>query len=795
MNGTNAQVSSLPTPSGPESATGRASVPPQDLLAALVGDHPERLLHVHQVPARTARNADWPAWTEPTLLGALLGQGVATPWSHQVEVAEAAHRGEHVVVSTGTASGKSLGYLLPLLTDVMTGSRAPNGRGATALYLAPTKALAADQLDRISRLALPGVRAATYDGDTPTDERRWIRDHANLVLTNPDLIHHSLLPGHDRWASFLRALRYVVVDECHVYKGVFGAHLAAVLRRLRRVAARYRSAPTFILASATVADPAEHASRLVGMPLRPVTEDGSPRASMTFALWEPPLLTDERGLPKRVSTLTETGALLAGCVEHDVQTVAFARSRAGVEVVANVARTRLGESPDEGLVGGRRGRSPRVWAYRGGYLPEERRELERALRARDLVGLAATNALELGVDVTGLDAVLLAGWPGTLSSLWQQAGRAGRTGLESLAVLVAADDPLDTYVVHHPETIFGRGVEATVVDPDNPHVLGPHLAAAAAELPLTESDLDLFGPQTRPLLDALVAKGILKKRPRGWFWARDDRPTDHLSLRGAGEPVRIVESRTGRVVGTVDEASAHAQVHAGAVHLHQGQTWVVTELDLADSAAFAVRGDPGWTTQAQSVSEFAIVRERTGVDWGPLRCAFGDVSVTHRVVSFLRRLPSGEVLGEHPLDLPPRTLTTKAMWWTLPVEALAAVGVDETRIPGATHAAEHAAIGLLPLFATADRWDIGGVSTPLHPDTGLPTILIYDGHPGGAGFAERGFRRVHEWLSATRDAIRWCQCPAGCPSCIQSPKCGNGNEPLDKAGAVALLDLTLRHAT
>jgi DEAD/DEAH box helicase domain-containing protein len=360
-------------------------------------------------------------------------------------------------------------------------------------------------------------------------------------------------------------------------------------------------------------------------------------------------------------------------------------------------------------------------------------------------------------------------------------------------VFVAADDPLDTYVVHHPEAIFGRGVEATVVDPDNPHVLGPHLAAAAAELPITEADFELFGPQTRAMLDALVAKGILKRRPRGWFWGREDRPTDHLSLRGAGEPVRIVESRTGRVVGTVDEASAHAQVHTGAVHLHQGQTWVVTRLDLEDSAAFAVPGDPGWTTHAQSVSEFTIVREDEAVDCGPLRCSFGHVTVTHQVVSFLRRLPGGEVLGEHPLDLPPRSLATKAMWWTLPVESLEAVGVAEADIPGAAHAAEHAAIGMLPLFATADRWDIGGVSTALHPDTGLPTILIYDGHPGGAGFAERGYRRVKEWLGATRQAIASCECEAGCPSCIQSPKCGNGNEPLDKRASVALLDLTLRH--
>ncbi|MEW1954448.1 DEAD/DEAH box helicase [Terrabacter sp. NPDC080008] len=756
---------------------------PEDLLRTLVGDRPERLVHVHEVPARAAVHADWPGWVDPTLLGALLASGIEAPWSHQVEVAEAAHAGRHVVVSTGTASGKSLGYHLPILTDLAAGAGAPNGRGATALYLSPTKALAADQLSRIDRLALPSVRPATYDGDTPTDERRWIRDHANLVLTNPDLLHHSLLPGHERWSSFLRALRYVVVDECHVYKGVFGAHMAAVLRRLRRVAARYRSEPTFVFASATVAEPEEHASRLLGMPVTPVTQDGSPRASMTFALWEPPLLVDETGQPQRVSTITETGELLAGCVREQVQTVAFARSRAGVEVVARIAKERVPVT-DEG----------RVAAYRGGYLPEERRELEQSLRAKEVLGLAATNALELGVDVSGLDAVLLAGWPGTLSSLWQQAGRAGRSGSRSLAVLVAADDPLDTFVVHHPEAIFGRGIEATVVDPENPHVLAPHLAAAAAELPVTEADVAIFGAQTRVLLDALVARGILKKRPRGWFWGREDRPADHLSLRGAGEPVRIIETRTGRVVGTVDDAAAHSQVHTGAVHLHQGQTWVVTELDLDDHAAFAVRGDPGWTTQAQSVSDFQIVHEVEHEDWGPLRCSFGHVTVRNQVTSFLRRLPGGEVLGEHPLDLPPRSLATKAVWWTMPVEELAAAGVAEDGIPGAAHAAEHAAIGMLPLFATADRWDIGGVSTALHPDTGLPTILIYDGHPGGAGFAERGYRRVRAWLGATRDAIASCECATGCPSCIQSPKCGNGNEPLDKAGAVALLDLVLRCA-
>ncbi|WP_347350946.1 DEAD/DEAH box helicase [Intrasporangium sp.] len=761
----------------------RVPVDPAALLTLLVGDQPGRLLHVHEVPARRARYAGWPTWADPVLLAALLGQGIERPWSHQVAAAEAAHRGEHVAISTGTASGKSLGYLLPILTDLMAATHAPNGRGATALYLAPTKALAADQLARIDALALPGARAATCDGDTSPDERRWIRDHANLVLTNPDLLHHSLLPGHERWAPFLRALRYVVVDECHVYRGVFGAHLGAVLRRLRRVAARYRAAPIFVFASATVADPQEHAARLLGMPLTAVTADGSPRGAMTVALWEPPVIEGPDGRPHRVSTLTETGCLLAQCAAADVQTVAFARSRTGVEVVARIARDRSG-----GALEGR------IAAYRGGFLPEERRQLESGLRSGELVALAATNALELGVDVSGLDAVLLAGWPGTLASLWQQAGRAGRSGERSLAVLVADDDPLDTYVVHHPEAIFGRGVEAAVVDPDNPYVLGPHLAAAAAELPVTPADEEYFGAGMRPLLDRLVAGRVLRRRPGGWYWARPDRPTEHVSLRGAGEPVRIVEARTGRVVGTVDEAAAHAQVHTGAVHLHQGQTWVVTELDLPEAAAFVVRGDPGWTTQARSVSDFEIAAELEHHDWGALRCSFGRARVHTRVTSFLRRLPSGEVLGEHPLDLPTRTLDTKGVWWTMPVAELEAVGIPELSIPGAAHAAEHAAIGMLPLFATADRWDIGGVSTDRHPDTGLPTILVYDGHPGGAGFAERGYRRALEWLGATRQAIAACECKTGCPSCIQSPKCGNGNEPLDKRLAVVLLDLTLRWA-
>ncbi|MGI8948610.1 MAG: DEAD/DEAH box helicase [Ornithinimicrobium sp.] len=754
---------------------------PAATLAHLArGARGSALLHTRILPARSERTAPWPQWVAPTVYAACSGAGIARLWSHQAQVAELARASTHAVCATGTASGKSLGYLVPVLTALSEGTDAPSGRGATALYLSPTKALAADQEARLARLAVPGIRSATYDGDTPSEERRWIREHAHYVLTNPDLVHHSLLPGHERWSPFLRALRYVVVDECHVYRGVFGAHVSAVLRRLLRVAARYGAHPTVVLASATVAEPQTHAATLIGQPVVAVTDDGSPRAAATFGLWEPPL--DEQGT--RRSAVAETADLLTDLVARGVQTVAFARSRVGVEVVAQAAQRSL-EALDPGLAGS-------VAAYRGGYLPEERRALETRLRDRDLVGLAATTALELGIDIAGLDAVLLAGWPGTLASFWQQSGRAGRTGAESLAVLVAADDPLDSYLVHHPERIFDAPVEASVLDPANPHVLAPHLAAAAAELPLTEADTAWFGEGVADLADALVRGGLLRRRATGWFWARPERATDHVQLRTAGTPVRIVESATGGVLGTVDAARAPAVVHTGAVYVHQGRSYVVTALDLDDASALVVAGDPGWSTQARSSSDFTIVAADHEGSLGPGQLAFGAVEVTQQVTSFLRRLPGGEVIGEHPLDLPVRTLHTQGVWWTLTPDQLSRAGVAEPDIPGALHAAEHASIGLLPLIATCDRWDIGGVSTACHPDTGVPTVLVYDGYPGGAGFTRRGFERIVPWLSATLETIRDCDCSTGCPSCVQSPKCGNGNEPLDKGGAEKVLRHLLR---
>lgn len=707
-------------------------------------------------------------------------QGVEGLWEHQLQAAELAHRGQNVIISTGTASGKSLAYLVPAVSEILA--------GRTVLYLTPTKALAADQLRALRALRLAQVKAATYDGDTPPDERSWVRQHANYVLTNPDMLHRSMLPRHSQWMSFWRRLALVIVDECHGYRGVFGSHVAQILRRLRRVCGKYGSRPVFFLASATASDPGVAATRLTGLETAEVTVDASPRGSTTFALWEPPLteLRGEKGAPVRRTATAETADLLSDLVIDGVRTLAFVRSRRAAETVALTARRHLEEVSPE--------LPAQVAAYRAGYLAEDRRVLEKALRSGEVTGLATTNALELGVDVSGLDAVLIAGWPGTRASLWQQAGRAGRAGQDALAVLIARDDPLDTYLVHHPEALFGRPVEAIVLDPDNPYVLAPHLCAAAAEIPLTEADVPIFGPSAPDVLDDLVRRGMLRRRPNGWFWTRRERACDLADIRGSGgPPVQVVEGSTGRLLGTVDEPSAHTTVHEGAVYLHQGETYLVEVLDLDSGVALVEAADPDYSTFARDVTEILIVESLRSEPFGPGELHFGTVEVTRQVVSFLkRRGQTGEVLGEEPLDLPPRGLRTRAVWWTLPDAALARLPEpDRADLGGAAHAAEHASIGLLPLFATCDRWDIGGVSTELHPDTGLLTVFVYDGHAGGAGFAERGFTRARDWLQATREAIASCECDKGCPSCIQSPKCGNGNEPLNKHAAIHLLDILL----
>ncbi|MEV6772633.1 DEAD/DEAH box helicase [Nocardia sp. NPDC051030] len=750
-----------------------------------------RLTHVTELPSRAAHVTKWPEWTSPDVVAAVRAGGVEAPWSHQTQAADLAASGRHVIVSTGTASGKSLAYQLPVLTALQEDPR------ATALYLSPTKALGADQLRMVNELTsedpLRGIHPAPYDGDTPAEIRQWVRANARWVFTNPDMLHVGMLRSHQRWARLLRQLRYVVIDESHTYRGVFGSHVALVLRRLRRIAARYGADPVFVLCSATTADPAATASRLIGAPCVAVTEDGSPQGSRTVALWEPPLLgagvTGENGAAVRRSAGSEAAKVMADLVAEGARTLTFVRSRVGAEAIAMDTR-RLLAAVDADLPG-------RVAAYRAGYLAEDRRALETALSEGKLLGAATTNALELGVDIAGLDAVVVAGYPGTVASFWQQAGRAGRRTQGSLVLLIARDDPLDTYLVHHPEALLGRPLEATITDPHNPYVLGPHLLCAAMEQPLTDAEVHEY--QAWELLSGLAGQGLIRRRPGSgrdgtarWFVTGDSHPHDGVDVRGGiGAAVAIVDCETGRMLGTTDAGRAPATLHPGAVHLHQGESFVVDELDLEEGVALVHAETPGWSTSARAVTSLEVEELTEHRVHGSVTTALARVLVTRQVVGYLRKLPSGEVLDMIALDLPPQTLPTRAVLYTVTPELLARAGIDPRHAPGALHAAEHAAIGMLPLVATCDRWDIGGVSTAEHADTGLPTVFVYDGHPGGAGFAERGFHRLRRWLSATLAAIESCGCHGGCPSCVQSPKCGNGNNPLDKAGAARLLTAVL----
>jgi DEAD/DEAH box helicase domain-containing protein len=706
--------------------------------------------------------------------------------------------GEHVVVATGTASGKSLCYQLPVLDRLLADDK------AVALYLAPTKALAHDQLRSLRELRLPQLRAAALDGDTPAPEREAVRRTANWVLTNPDLLHHGLLPNHRGWRDLLHRLAFVVIDEAHVARGVFGGHVALVLRRLRRLLERYGAEPTFVLTSATIGNPGEHASMLTGLEVAELTRDGSPRGPLDLGLWQPPFV-DEPGWDPGVgldgapttrrSLLRETGDLLASFVAADVQTLVFTRSRKGAEVVAEVARERLGDATD--AAGARL--ADAVAAYRAGYLPEERRDLEDRLRRGTLRGVAATSALELGIDVAGLDAVVLAGWPGTTASFWQRLGRAGRAGGPAVGVLVAQEDPLDHYLVSHPDELLGRPPEDAIVDPTNPSLAAPHLRCACQEAPLTDQEAARwFGEDAPALLADDVAAGRLRRRGEQHFWVSRRRASGEVDVRAAGgATVRIVDAGTGALVGDVDEARAHRQVHDGAVYLHQGRRYEVEALDLERHVALvSERPDGGHTTRPRSDTDVRVLGVRASTAWSDdVEVALGDVEVTTQVTGYeVLRLGADEVLDRVELDLPPVQLRTVAVWYVLTEAALERAGVSPAAVPGALHAAEHAAIGMLPLLALCDRWDLGGLSTALHPDTGRPTVFVYDGYAGGVGLAARSYARFAEHQARTRETIATCRCRDGCPSCVQSPKCGNGNEPLDKRGAVLVLDLLLAAA-
>ncbi len=730
--------------------------------------------------ARGGITADWPAWFPPECVDAVQATGIDKPWQHQVNFAERAHAGSHVAISTPTGSGKSLAYLMPVLAATTAEATWPAVQGVrprftrlrpTALYIAPTKALAHDQLRAATALGPRTWRVGALDGDSDVAERRFARDHASLVLTNPDMVHFSVLPNHQRWSSFLGGLRYIVVDEAHRYHGMFGAHVANVLRRLRRVCELYGASPTMLLSSATAPNSAEFGGRLVGEPrVDVIDESTAPVGPRTVALWQP-----------AASLRHDTSRLLAGLSDDGEQTLAFVPSRAGAELVS-VAAQELARDP------------ARIASYRGGYLAMERRALEAALQSGELGGLATTNALELGIDVSGIEAVLVSGYPGRLSAFWQQAGRAGRAGQEALVVLLARENPLDAYLLEHSELIFDAPVENLVLHPANAHVLGPHLAAAAQEHPLSASDARWFGPTTLALADALAKQKVLRDRGQRWFWTRPDRAVDHIDLRAAGQkPVEIIEQESGRVVGVIDHEAADRTVHPGAVYLHQAETWLVTALDMEEGHAFVSRTSEPFYTQPESsfeIDSLSVTRRRRA---SGLEVTLGQVRLTTQVTGYLRRDEvTHEVLDSTPMEMPAHRMMTDAVWWSVPVALERELGWSPLQLGAAAHAMEHTAIGLLPAFAPCDRWDIGGVSTAVHQETGLATVFVHDGLPGGSGFAAHAFEVAEEWLAATLERLEGCECVSGCPACIVSPKCGNANQVLDKHRAAELLAALIR---
>lgn len=720
-------------------------------------------------PAREPKLEPLPDDLDPRVASALVGTGVTALFRHQAEAWEAARRGENVVVTTGTASGKSLAFNLPVLDAI---AREPKTR---ALYLYPTKALSQDQARSLAELRLKGLKPAIYDGDTP-GERRWqIRKWSNVVLTNPDMLHVGVLPHHDRWGDVLANLRFVVVDEAHVYRGVFGSHVGNVLRRLRRLARVYDAEPQFLLATATIANPGELALNLTGEGATVVDRDTSARAEREVVIWNPPLLDAELGL--RASPLGDAARLLSQLTSRGLRTICFAKSRKAAELIHRFAAERVDAAT-----------AARLAPYRAGYTAEQRREIERRLVEGELLGVTATDALELGIDIGLLDCAISVGFPGTVASLRQQWGRAGRRE-RGLAILVASDDALDQFFAREPEALLSRRVEAAILDHANPRILDPHVLAAAFEAPLTDSDSDTLGSEALRRAPELPE---LELTAAGFVWKGRDYPAARVSLRsGDAEAFTVVDGETGSLLGLVERDRAYSTVHEGAVYLHLGEQYLVESLALEDRVAVVMPARVDWYTQAKKESETAIEESlrsdrRLGVE-----LHFGRVSVTEQVVGYARKaVRDGGTIDVVPMLMPETTFETDAIWFCPEPGQLE--GLEEMpKLLGALHAAEHSLIALLPLWAMCDRWDIGGLSTNVHYQTGRPTIFVYDGHTGGVGITERGFERFRDWAEDTTRLLQRCPCAAGCPSCVQSPKCGNLNEPLDKAGARLLLERML----
>jgi DEAD/DEAH box helicase domain-containing protein len=727
---------------------------------------------VASLPPREATLVSFPD-LRPELSEALRKMGASRLYSHQLEAYERVLAGENVVVATATASGKSLCYKIPAFQNAL-------GRAKSrAVFLYPTKALAQDQLGKIKAFGLRGAHPATYDGDTPHVLRADIRRRANILLTNPDMLNIGILPNHEAWGDFLRNLEIVAVDEAHVLRGVFGSHVAAVLRRLRRVAMLHGGDPRFVLTSATIANPQELAESLTGLPFVLVDNDGASTGERRVIFRNPPLLDKEKG--ERRSLLTEGALVFANLVSQGVRTIAFARTRKAAELIYRYAADRLG-------VDGARRISP----YRAGYTPRERREIEGRLFRGDLLGVVSTNALELGVDVGALDAVVCCGYPGSVASIWQQWGRAGRGKDPALAVYIPGRDSLDQFLFENPPRVLGRRVEAARVTMENPYILGPHLLAAAHEAPLDADDEEYFGPAYRSVAKAMMEDRALASSGGRLVYVGGDNPARNISLRSASSKTVLIADGEGELIGTAEATRAPSELHPGATYLHRGTAYEVESLDLQSHRAVVRRVPNRYYTRPRVETDVEIleeIEERDLANGAVLH--WGRVRTTDSVTFFKKvRVADDKEVGVYPLDLPDVILETQALWITLPPLPREARPSFES-FGGALHAGEHGLIGLLPLFAMCDRADIGGLSTPVHRQSRLPTVFVYDGYPGGVGISRRGFDAFESLARDTLGVITRCPCERGCPACIQSPKCGNWNEPLSKDGAVSLLRYVL----
>ena len=731
----------------------------------------EQVVYEGRLAARAAERVPVPEHLHPALLEALERSGVDQLYTHQADALASALE-QDTIVTTGTASGKSLAFNLPVLDTLA------RDRRARAFYLYPTKALAQDQARALTGLKAPFLRHAIYDGDTPQSERRAIRARSNLILTNPDMLNVGVLPHHRQWGDVLANLAWIVVDEAHVYRGVFGSHVANVLRRLRRLARAYGTEPRFVLASATIANPDELAGRLTGKPCRLVDRDGAPRAERKIAMWNPPLTDEATG--KRVSVLSEAAGVLAQLVEDGVRTICFMRSRRGVELVQNFTRLRLEDN-------GRADLAERIAPYRAGYTPTQRREIERRLMDGDLLAVVATNALELGIDVGELEASICITYPGTVASLRQMWGRAGRRQA-GLAMYMAGEDALDQFFCRHPEDFLARPIESAILEHENESIHLPHLVAAAYELPLSAEDAEILGPRWEAYAQTLVRIGQLREKDGRYLPRGAEFPAGRISLRSASvDAFAVVEEQRGEVIGTVEAERAHSTIHPGAVYMHLGQSYEVEELDLRGRSALVRAFSGDWYTQPKKETETFIEEVQRQRMIGTVELNFGMVSVSEEVVAFQKkRVSDHEVLDLLPVELPMQRFVTQALWYVIP-EGLLAEDFPLEVLQGSLHAAEHAQIAVLPLIAMCDRWDIGGLSTAYHHQTGRSTIFIYDGHPGGVGITRAGYEAFERLCDDALLLISECPCKSGCPSCVQSPKCGNLNEPLNKNGSIELL--------